>query len=106
MRLAILVELVAHHLEVSVAAVRSARRFAPLVRARHLVFYIAVRRLGLSVREVAYAMHRDHASVSHGCRKIGWLLRDQPAFRDVVERLTANARCGCVESLSDWVIDL
>lgn len=55
--------------------IKSPRRLGQLVRARHVVFYLARRLTRLSTPQIGGGVGgRDHTTVLHGCRKIEALL--------------------------------
>jgi chromosomal replication initiator protein len=65
--------------------VRSGKRSAELVQARHVGMYLAKQLTSHSLCDIGRCFgNRNHATVLHGCEKIGeWLKRDENLQRDI-----------------------
>lgn len=64
-----------------------------LVRARHMISYLARRFTKLSFPEIAERMHRDHSSIIHGARQV---VRNRKRYEPeiaVIERLLESMPC-------------
>ena len=54
----------------SVAAIKGERRHGPLVRVRHIAYYVARHCTGHSMPKIGRVCRRDHATVMHGVKKV------------------------------------
>ncbi len=78
---AAIIAAVAENFGVDVADLRSARREARIVRARHVAMYLARHMTGRSLPYIAQAIGgRDHTSVLYGVRRIAMDLAEDAAL--------------------------
>jgi chromosomal replication initiator protein len=90
---------VSARLSVPVLDLRSNRRDAPTVFARHLAMYLARHATGLSFTEIGHAFgDRHHSTVMHAVRRVAHLVEDEPATAallsasaDAIHRATAES---------------
>jgi len=80
-----ILEAVSEHYEVRPDDVRSGKRHAGLVQARHVGMYLAKHLTAQSLSDIGrFFGNRNHATVLHGCNKISeWLKRDERLQHDV-----------------------
>jgi len=72
-------------------SVRSPRRQAKLVRARHAAWLIAKDLLKLSWPKMGGAFDRDHTSVMHGVRKVRAAVKACPLYAQEILKLKVAA---------------
>lgn len=86
--------LVSEHFGVPMSDLTSQRREASIVRARHVVMYLARQHTGLSYPRIGSRLGgRDHTTIMHGARKIEQeLATDETLARDI--------------KLIEWAIDV
>ncbi|GJD31462.1 Chromosomal replication initiator protein DnaA [Methylobacterium adhaesivum] len=83
---------VCHGTGMHVAAMKSERRTAPIVKSRQIAFYVSRRFTGRSLPQIGKAFgDRDHTTVLHGCKRVEAVVRKygRPA-EDTVEAWIAH----------------
>ena len=79
---------VVHHSRISADEIRSDKRHAPLVRARHLGIYLSKILTPFSAAEIGrFYGHRDHATVVHAARKLSDQIKRDENLRKEVHML-------------------
>lgn len=80
-----ILDAVSRHYQLTADGLRSAKRHASLVHARHVGMYLSRQLTGHSLGDIGrFYGNRNHATVVHACDKIAeWLKRDEPLQRDV-----------------------
>jgi chromosomal replication initiator protein len=92
-RIADVLEVVGNHLEFTVDQLKSKRRTQDLARARQIAMYLARDLTGASLNQIGRACGgRDHATVSHGIKKIEATAKTDPRLRGTLKDITAKIR--------------
>jgi len=92
-RIADVLEVVGNHFEFTVDQLKSKRRTQDLARARQIAMYLARDLTGASLNQIGRACGgRDHATVSHGIKKIEETAKSDPRMRGTLKDITAAIR--------------
>ena len=90
---------VSARLSVPLLDLRSNRRDAPTVFARHLAIWLARHMTGLSFTEIGAAFgDRHHTTVMHAVRRVAHLVEDEPDTAALVGELSAGIHRAAAES--------
>ena len=88
-----ILEVVARHFNAKVADIQGKKRAKAFTGPRHVCMYLARQLTSQSLEQIGgYFGGRDHTTVLHASRIVAELTKNDPEYRDLVERITSEVK--------------